>query len=42
VRKGRFRSADGADVPIRLNPSGPAFSTVLPAFSGYAVLSLGS
>jgi hypothetical protein len=41
-RKARFRSAEGADVQIRLNPSGQAVSTVLPAFSGYAVLELGA
>jgi hypothetical protein len=40
-RKARFRSAEGADVEIRLNPSLSSVSTILPAFSGYAVLSLG-
>jgi hypothetical protein len=40
-RKGRFRSAEGAEVEIRLNPSLSSVSTILPAFSGYAVLSLG-
>jgi hypothetical protein len=40
VRRGRFVSADGADVRIPLNPSGYAISTVLPSFRGYAVLSL--
>jgi hypothetical protein len=40
-RKARFQSAEGADMQIRLNPSGYSVSTVLPAFSGYAVLSLG-
>lgn len=40
-RKARFRSAEGASVEIRLNPSLASVSTILPAFSGYAVLSLG-
>jgi len=40
-RRARFRSAEGADVEIRLNPSLSSVSTILPAFSGYAVLSLG-
>jgi hypothetical protein len=40
VRRGRFVSADGADVRIPLNPSGYSISTVLPSFKGYAVLSL--
>jgi hypothetical protein len=40
-RKARFRSADGGDVEIRLNPSLSSVSTILPAFTGYAVLSLG-
>ncbi len=40
VRRGRFVSADGSDVRIPLNPSGYSLSTVLPSFSGYAVLSL--
>jgi hypothetical protein len=40
VRQARFQSAEGADVRIRLNPSGASVSTILPAFSGYAVLSL--
>jgi len=39
-RKARFQSAEGADVEIRLNPSGASVSTILPAFSGYAVLSI--
>jgi hypothetical protein len=39
-RRARFRSADGGDVEIRLNPSGQAVSTVLPAFHGYAVLGI--
>jgi hypothetical protein len=41
-RRARFRSTDGTDVEIRLNPSGRSVSTVLPAFSGYAVLQLGA
>ncbi len=41
ARRGRFVSAEGADVRIPLNPSGYALSTVLPSFRGYAVLSLG-
>jgi hypothetical protein len=40
ARRGRFVSADGADVRIPMNPSGYSVSTVLPAFRGYAVLSL--
>jgi hypothetical protein len=40
ARRARFRSADGADVQIRLNPAGYSVSTVLPAFSGYGVLRL--
>lgn len=40
-RKARFRAADGSSVEIRLNPSLSSVSTILPAFSGYAVLSLG-
>jgi len=40
ARKARFQSAEGADVEIRLNPSGYSVSTILPAFAGYAVLSL--
>jgi hypothetical protein len=40
VRRGRFVSADGSDVRIPMNPSGYSISTVLPSFSGYAVLSL--
>jgi len=39
-RRARFRSADGSDVEIRLNPSSQAVSTVLPAFHGYAVVGL--
>jgi hypothetical protein len=40
ARRGRFISADGQDVRIPMNPSGSSVSTVLPAFRGYAVLSL--
>ncbi len=40
ARRARFVSADGTDVRIPLNPSGYSLSTVLPAFKGYAVLSL--
>jgi hypothetical protein len=40
ARRGRFVSADGQDVRIPMNPSGSSVSTVLPAFRGYAVLSL--
>jgi hypothetical protein len=40
ARKARFVSADGTDVRIPMNPSGYSVSTVLPAFRGYAVLSL--
>jgi hypothetical protein len=39
-RRARFVSADGQDVRIPMNPSGNSVSTVLPAFRGYAVLSL--
>jgi hypothetical protein len=39
ARRGRFVSAE-QDVRIPLNPSGRSLSTVLPAFRGYAVLSL--
>jgi hypothetical protein len=42
ARRGRFVSADGTDVRIPMNPSGNSVSTVLPAFRGYAVLSLSS
>jgi hypothetical protein len=41
IRRGRFISAEGEDVRIPLNPSGPSLSTVLPSFIGYAILSLG-
>ncbi len=40
-RKARFRAAEGGEVEIRLNPSLSSVSTILPAFTGYAVLSLG-
>ena len=40
ARRARFVSADGTDVRIPMNPSGYSLSTVLPAFKGYAVLSL--
>lgn len=40
-RKAFFRSAEGGAVEIRLNPSLSSVSTILPAFTGYAVLSLG-
>ncbi|HET7824724.1 MAG TPA: hypothetical protein VFK90_05305 [Anaeromyxobacter sp.] len=40
ARRARFVSAEGADVRIPMNPSGYSVSTVLPAFRGYAVLSL--
>lgn len=40
ARRARFVSTDGTDVRIPLNPSGYSLSTVLPAFRGYAVLSL--
>jgi hypothetical protein len=40
ARRARFQSAAGADERIVLNPSGNSLSTVLPAFEGYAVLSL--
>lgn len=39
-RRARFQSAEGADERIALNPSGYSVSTVLPAFRGWAVLSL--
>jgi hypothetical protein len=41
ARRGRFVSADGQDVRIPMNPSGNSVSTVLPAFRGYATLSVG-
>lgn len=40
ARRGRFKSANGVDERVPLNPSGYAVSTVLPSFQGYAVLSL--
>jgi hypothetical protein len=40
ARRARFVSGEGADVRIPMNPSGFSVSTVLPAFRGYAVLSL--
>ncbi len=40
ARRARFVAADGTDVRIPMNPSGPSISTVLPAFRGYAVLSV--
>lgn len=40
ARRARFQSVAGADEKIVMNPSGNAISTVLPSFSGYAVLSL--
>jgi hypothetical protein len=40
VRRARFVSAEGEDVRIPMNPSGNSVSTVLPAFRGYAVLSM--
>ncbi|HET7755154.1 MAG TPA: hypothetical protein VFK85_14695 [Anaeromyxobacteraceae bacterium] len=40
ARRARFQSADGDDQKIVMNPSGTALSTVLPSFSGYAVLSV--
>jgi len=42
AKRARFLSAEGADERIAMNPSGYSISTVLPAFRGYAVLSLGS
>lgn len=41
ARRARFVSADGQDARIPMNPSGNSVSTILPAFKGYAVLSLG-
>ncbi|WP_242360409.1 hypothetical protein [Anaeromyxobacter sp. SG17] len=40
ARRARFVSADGSDVRIPMNPSGYSLSTVLPAFKGYAILSV--
>ena len=42
AKRARFLSAEGADERIVLNPSGYSLSTVLPAFRGYAVLSVAS
>ncbi len=42
AKSARFLSAEGADERIAMNPSGYSISTVLPAFRGYAVLSLGT
>jgi hypothetical protein len=39
-RRARFRSAEGADERITVNPSGYSVSSVLPAFRGWAVVSL--
>jgi len=40
ARRARFRAVTGDDEKFALNPSGWSVSTVLPAFQGYAVLSL--
>ncbi|BDG09670.1 type 1 glutamine amidotransferase family protein [Anaeromyxobacter paludicola] len=40
ARWGRFQSAAGAEEKIGMNPAGYSISTVLPAFQGYAVLSI--
>ena len=40
ARRARFRAASGKDERIVLNPSGYSVSTVLPAFEGYAVLTI--
>jgi hypothetical protein len=40
ARRARFQSAAGHDERIGMNPSGYSLSTVLPAFEGYAVLTL--
>jgi hypothetical protein len=42
ARRARFQSASGRDEKITMNPSGYSISTVLPAFKGYAVLSVGA
>ena len=42
ARRARFRSAEGDDEHITMNPAGYAISTVLPSFRGYAVLTLGT
>jgi hypothetical protein len=41
ARRARFQSAGGRDERITMNPSGYSISTVLPAFQGYAVLTIG-
>lgn len=41
ARRARFQSAGGRDERITMNPSGYSLSTVLPAFQGYAVLTIG-
>ncbi|HET9596360.1 MAG TPA: hypothetical protein VFP65_12300 [Anaeromyxobacteraceae bacterium] len=41
ARRARFQSASGRDEKIVMNPSGYSISTVLPAFEGYAVLTVG-
>jgi len=40
--RARFQTASGADERIVMNPSGYSISTVLPAFAGYAVLTVGA
>jgi hypothetical protein len=40
ARRARFQSVGGHDEKIPMNPAGYSVSTVLPAFEGYAVLSL--
>jgi len=40
ARRARLRTASGEDHRFSLNPSGWSVSTVLPAFQGYAILSL--
>jgi len=40
ARRGRLRTTGGEDHKFVLNPSGWSVSTVLPAFQGYAILSL--
>lgn len=40
--RARFQSENGADERIVMNPSGYSISTVLPAFQGYAVLTVGA
>jgi hypothetical protein len=39
-RRARFRSADGADERLAVNPSGYSVSTALPPFRGWAVVCL--